>query len=98
MDAAGQLLYDAHQLYDRSGGMGGNSVDRPPAYKIVGIILAISSGLFIGVSFVLKKHGSLKANDSFAAHFHCRQRGRCQQADISVGFENGTFAREPAIG
>ena len=65
MDAAGQLLYDAHQLYDRSGGMGGNSADRPPAYKIVGIILAISSGLFIGVSFVLKKHGLLKANEKY---------------------------------
>ncbi|KAF1979910.1 DUF803-domain-containing protein [Bimuria novae-zelandiae CBS 107.79] len=67
MDSAGQLqlLHGAHQLYERSGGMGGNTSDRPPAYKIVGIILAISSGLFIGVSFVLKKMGLLKANAKY---------------------------------
>jgi drug/metabolite transporter (DMT)-like permease len=65
MDSTGQLLHDAHHLYSRSGGIGGNSADRPGAYKIVGIILAISSGLFIGVSFVLKKHGLLKANDKY---------------------------------
>ena len=35
---------------------------RPPAYKAVGISLAIASGLFIGTSFVLKKTGLLKAN------------------------------------
>lgn len=38
---------------------------RPPAYKIVGIILAVCSGLFIGVSFVLKKIGLLKANAKY---------------------------------
>ncbi|KAF2445960.1 DUF803-domain-containing protein [Karstenula rhodostoma CBS 690.94] len=65
MDSAGQLLHDAHHLYNRSGGMGGDTSSRPPAYKIVGIILAISSGLFIGVSFVLKKHGLLKANEKY---------------------------------
>ncbi|KAL2850577.1 magnesium transporter NIPA-domain-containing protein [Aspergillus pseudoustus] len=36
--------------------------DRPPAYKAVGIALAVASGLFIGVSFVLKKVGLLRAN------------------------------------
>ncbi|KAK0278459.1 hypothetical protein LTR35_009198 [Friedmanniomyces endolithicus] len=35
---------------------------RPASYKIVGICLAICSGLFIGVSFVLKKVGLLRAN------------------------------------
>jgi hypothetical protein len=65
METTGLLLHDAHHLYTRSGGMGGASADRPAAYKIVGIILAISSGLFIGVSFVLKKHGLLKANDKY---------------------------------
>jgi len=35
---------------------------KPPIYKIVGIILAVCSGLFIGTSFVLKKIGLLKAN------------------------------------
>lgn len=59
------LLHDAHQLYHRSGGIGGNASERPAVYKIVGIILAISSGLFIGVSFVLKKHGLLKANEKY---------------------------------
>ncbi len=36
--------------------------DRPPVYKAIGISLAISSGVFIGTSFVLKKTGLLKAN------------------------------------
>lgn len=35
---------------------------RPGFYKIVGIVLAIASGLFIGTSFVVKKIGLLKAN------------------------------------
>ena len=33
-----------------------------PTFKAIGISLAIASGLFIGVSFVLKKVGLLKAN------------------------------------
>lgn len=39
-----------------------SSDNRPPIFKAVGISLAIASGLFIGVSFVLKKKGLLKAN------------------------------------
>lgn len=39
-----------------------NSQERPPIYKVIGLSLAIASGLFIGVSFVLKKVGLLKAN------------------------------------
>ncbi|KAF2724019.1 DUF803-domain-containing protein [Polychaeton citri CBS 116435] len=35
---------------------------RPPIYKVIGIVLAISSGVFIGISFVLKKVGLLRAN------------------------------------
>ncbi|KAF2157877.1 DUF803-domain-containing protein [Myriangium duriaei CBS 260.36] len=38
---------------------------RPPIYKVVGLILAICSGLFIGVSFVLKKTGLLRANKKY---------------------------------
>ncbi|KIX10672.1 uncharacterized protein Z518_01756 [Rhinocladiella mackenziei CBS 650.93] len=38
---------------------------RPPVYKAIGITLAVLSGLFIGVSFVLKKVGLLKANVKF---------------------------------
>ncbi|KAF2640094.1 DUF803-domain-containing protein [Massarina eburnea CBS 473.64] len=62
MDAAGQLLAATHELHQRSAGSSGSSSARPSIYKVVGIILAITSGLFIGVSFVLKKHGLLKAN------------------------------------
>lgn len=35
---------------------------RPPIYKAVGISLAVASGIFIGISFVVKKVGLLKAN------------------------------------
>lgn len=42
-----------------------DSETRPPVYHVVGIILAISSGLFIGVSFVIKKVGLLKANKKY---------------------------------
>ncbi|KAL5051442.1 hypothetical protein BDW71DRAFT_53689 [Aspergillus fruticulosus] len=47
-------------LSPRSGISSGG--DRPPAYKAIGISLAVASGLFIGVSFVLKKVGLLRAN------------------------------------
>lgn len=50
-----------HQLVPRAD----TSETRPPIYKVIGIILAICSGLFIGVSFVLKKHGLLKANAKY---------------------------------
>ncbi|KKZ66535.1 hypothetical protein EMCG_01132 [[Emmonsia] crescens] len=54
---------DVHSIYARSGdgGLGGPG-GRPPAFKAIGISLAVGSGLFIGVSFVLKKAGLLKAN------------------------------------
>lgn len=35
---------------------------RPASYKAIGVSLAVASGLFIGVSFVLKKTGLLRAN------------------------------------
>ncbi|KAH7119053.1 magnesium transporter NIPA-domain-containing protein [Dendryphion nanum] len=62
MDSAAHLLGTAHHVYARSGGIGGDASKRPPVYKVIGLVLAIASGLFIGVSFVLKKHGLLKAN------------------------------------
>ncbi|KAJ5788151.1 hypothetical protein N7457_003141 [Penicillium paradoxum] len=40
----------------------GEEPDRPPIYKAVGISLAVASGIFIGISFVVKKIGLLKAN------------------------------------
>jgi uncharacterized membrane protein len=44
-------------IYARS-----DSASRPASYKAIGIALAVASGLFIGVSFVIKKVGLLKAN------------------------------------
>ncbi|KAI6378761.1 hypothetical protein MCOR25_002179 [Pyricularia grisea] len=66
MDATADAMATAHELYARSGGIGGGDVaSRPPIFKLVGIILAISSGAFIGTSFVLKKYGLLKANEKY---------------------------------
>ena len=39
-----------------------STASRPPTYKVIGLCLAIASGLFIGTSFVLKKVGLLRAN------------------------------------
>lgn len=57
-------LSEAHALYERSGGTTANP-NRPPAYKAVGLTLAIASGVFIGTSFVLKKTGLLRANAKY---------------------------------
>lgn len=62
MDATSHAVLETANLYARSGIGGASSEDRPPVYKVVGIVLAVSSGLFIGVSFVVKKIGLLKAN------------------------------------
>ncbi|EEQ27398.1 hypothetical protein McanCB56680_002878 [Microsporum canis] len=55
-------MFDESVLVARSGSPLGSPDSRPPAFKAVGIALAVSSGLFIGISFVLKKVGLLKAN------------------------------------
>ncbi|KAL1954201.1 hypothetical protein VTO42DRAFT_1517 [Malbranchea cinnamomea] len=56
-------MLDGFELSPRSGaGALGGPEGRPPVFKFVGIALAVASGLFIGVSFVLKKVGLLKAN------------------------------------
>ncbi|KAL9113640.1 MAG: hypothetical protein Q9227_002378 [Pyrenula ochraceoflavens] len=75
MDTASHLLVTSHQLLARvenstsNGNSTSNSSDpkdsRPPVYKFIGIALAVASGLFIGVSFVLKKTGLLKANAKY---------------------------------
>lgn len=75
MEASGHLLFAAHELYARAnvsttnGTSNGTSTatnppahTRPPVYTIVGITLAITAGVFIGTSFVLKKIGLLRAN------------------------------------
>jgi len=62
MEATSHAVLETANLYARAGIGGDSSEDRPPVYKVVGIVLAVSSGLFIGVSFVVKKIGLLKAN------------------------------------
>lgn len=42
-----------------------SSDGKPAIYKVIGIVLAIASGCFIGVSFVLKKVGLLRANEKY---------------------------------
>lgn len=65
MDQSAQVLARANEIYARANATS-TSTDtakgRPPAYKAVGISLAIASGVFIGTSFVLKKTGLLRAN------------------------------------
>jgi drug/metabolite transporter (DMT)-like permease len=68
MDQAGEVLASAHILYARANSTSSsnpNSASRPPVYKAIGISLAIASGLFIGISFVLKKIGLLRANEKY---------------------------------
>lgn len=64
MDSAARALATAHQLHQRMGG-GGDTSTRPASYKIIGLVLAILSGVFIGTSFVIKKHGLLQANKKY---------------------------------
>ncbi|KAJ4209879.1 Hypothetical protein NCS54_00229500 [Fusarium falciforme] len=52
-------------LYERSGGASSSNDEKPPVYKFIGIALAVASGVFIGVSFVLKKFGLLRANEKY---------------------------------
>ncbi|RHZ51657.1 hypothetical protein CDV55_103878 [Aspergillus turcosus] len=61
MDISHSLVAHATTLAVRSGSSSSTS-QRPAVYKAVGIALAVSSGVFIGTSFVLKKTGLLKAN------------------------------------
>lgn len=72
MDRTGEVLAAAHMLYARANSTGNSTTtadsshpNRPPVYKAIGISLAIASGVFIGISFVLKKIGLLKANEKY---------------------------------
>lgn len=65
MDHAEHLLVRANEIYARANSTSTaspNTKERPPVYKAIGISLAIGSGVFIGISFVLKKTGLLRAN------------------------------------
>ncbi len=63
---ANSIFSGANELYARSGGTSTSNTERPPVYKAIGISLAIASGVFIGISFVLKKLGLLKANVKYS--------------------------------
>ncbi|KDN64165.1 hypothetical protein CSUB01_02758 [Colletotrichum sublineola] len=65
MDQSAKMLTEAHEIYARMGGSTGDAATRPPAYKGIGIALAVASGAFIGTSFVVKKVGLLKANEKY---------------------------------
>ncbi|KAI9641094.1 hypothetical protein NHQ30_010524 [Ciborinia camelliae] len=72
MDQAGHALLAANLIYARANATNGttSSADadtavRPPIYKAIGISLAVASGIFIGISFVVKKIGLLKANEKY---------------------------------
>ena len=68
MDTAGHVLLAANDLYARAintTSSPSHSSSKPSSYKIIGLVLALASGLFIGVSFVLKKTGLLKANEKY---------------------------------
>ena len=66
MENTAYILARANEIYARANSTDtsktSDSKQRPPVYKAIGISLAISSGVFIGTSFVLKKTGLLKAN------------------------------------
>lgn len=61
------VLETAHQVYARANDTSSSTTaeERPAIYKIIGICLAIGSGVFIGSSFVFKKYGLLKANEKY---------------------------------
>ncbi|KPI34575.1 Magnesium transporter NIPA2 [Cyphellophora attinorum] len=68
-DLPADLIYSSahslqHEFVTRAA-VGGDPASRPPAYRAVGLSLAIASGIFIGISFVLKKVGLLKANAKY---------------------------------
>jgi hypothetical protein len=70
MDQTAQILHTANLIYARANTTADAANNpaaetRPPVYKAIGISLAIASGFFIGISFVLKKIGLLKANDKY---------------------------------
>ncbi|KAI1386666.1 DUF803-domain-containing protein [Hypoxylon trugodes] len=67
MDETGRILLTANQIYARANSTSSDpdQQTRPPAFKAIGIALAVASGCFIGVSFVLKKVGLLKANEKY---------------------------------
>jgi magnesium transporter len=71
MEHAALALSTAQSIYLRADNATNSTstnpqqAERPPAYKAIGLSLAVASGAFIGTSFVLKKVGLLKANEKY---------------------------------
>ncbi|KFZ17721.1 hypothetical protein V502_04433, partial [Pseudogymnoascus sp. VKM F-4520 (FW-2644)] len=63
--SSAHILYDAANTLSTRAELGGSTESRPPIYKTIGIVLAIASGCFIGVSFIFSKMGLLKANKKY---------------------------------
>ncbi|KAF3190321.1 hypothetical protein TWF106_004586 [Orbilia oligospora] len=61
-DAAASITSSVAAATTSAHGLHAGVNSRPPAYKAVGVALAIASGVFIGISYVLKKKGLLQAN------------------------------------
>lgn len=61
METTTHFFASASELHAR-GDPAPDKSHHPPTDKIIGISLAVASGLFIGTSFVLKKTGLLRAN------------------------------------
>ena len=55
-------LNDSVSLLARADDSDGDGGGRPASFKAIGISIAVASGIFIGISFVIKKIGLLKAN------------------------------------
>lgn len=62
---AADTISEASHIFIRAG-LGGDPDERPASYKVIGICLAVASGLFIGVSFIFSKIGLLKANEKYS--------------------------------
>jgi magnesium transporter len=68
MEFTPEIWTAVHELVARnatSSSSSNSNPSRPPIYKVIGLTLAVCSGLFIGTSFVLKKTGLLKANTKY---------------------------------
>ena len=63
-NAARAIIHHGTELLHRAEAAPATT-ERPPAFKAIGIGLAVGSGAFIGTSFVLKKVGLLRANEKY---------------------------------
>lgn len=76
---SGLIAPATHELIARAAS-NPQAAERPPVYKAIGLTLAVASGLFIGISFVLKKVGLLKANVKY-----------CEEAGEGYGYLKNAY-------